>query len=527
MADPAQALDPVARFEAGLRAALNAAGFHRGERFEVVRLQEVPGQKSRRPSNIVTGDPAEVARWVGEDLANLYLTLNPIRPDARPRGHASNGQVAIARVLVLDVDPRTSDAADREDAARLAEDLAKLLELQLGVRPVRLSSGRGRGLWVRHEPEAVPESAQVREVLTRGLAHRFRGLVGGAFLDETPWQACSMARVPGSINPRTGDVVELLDPGDGQVATWGRFAGLAAQLRRELPPPPDVRIAIPADTRKLFLELVSAAEWTWLGSQAGRRGVHSAVRDVVPSDCRDAYDRGAADPRRRWEKPANAATAKRIERAVQRLEDAAQGKAAVATAREQIEVLEVVRRIDGPGRPGRIDLHVRVNQVEIVVRGLSGKDVRSYAAVAARAAEAGALLPELGQKAKEFWDRALRERWDKQRVVEEEGTLHQAIQSRLRVVLRSRRPSDAKTVDELAQGHPIKLDDGRLALDPELVVGAVRDQLQGDIVPREAIAEAALALGFELGARVSLTCDGALTRRRVWAYPASLLTSDD
>lgn len=502
---------------------LDACGFQRGERFELVRLQQVPGRDAPLPRNLVSTDPAAAARWVATDPVNVYLTLNPLHAKARPRGHASKVDIAVARCLHLDVDPR--ELGDRRDAERLAQDLARFLRLQLEVGPAVIGS-RGRGLILRHEDVKPDEADQVRKAFLEGLAYRFRGVVPGAFLDPAPFYVSASARLVGSINPKVNEPVQLLDPGQG-VVSWGRFARLADELRRELPPPLEgKRLQVPPETRQLLQALVSDQDWSWAGAQAGRRGVHGHLVEVVPPHARAAFERGAGDAPRRWTKPSDPALTKRIERAFDKLKDSADGKAAVAAARDEIQVEQIVRRLDGSR--ANIDLHLKVAGVQVLVRGLDGKALRSYSAVAARAAEAsdGAWLPTLGTKAAEFWDKAIAEAWPKRQDVQAEGTLLQAVKAALRMVLRGRQKGDL-TRDDLVGGKLMELDGGRFGLHPELVVAEVRDVLAQDIVPREVVAEAAQDLGADLSARATVMDEGQPVRRRVWAWPTEARSPED
>lgn len=496
--------------------ALGAAGFERGERFEVFR---VSAQGAR---GIRTADPQQALRFVGRDPVNVYLGLNPIKPDADPpHGKAREEDVAIARVLNVDCDPDDVSPEARTAARELALEVRAWLE-ELGVRAPLIDSGRGHQLWLRHEPIAVEACAEIRQLFLRGLAHRFRR--AGAHVDEAPYGARFAGRLVGTTNGKTQERVRIVDPGDGRVLSWGTMVELAARWRAELPPPPEGPRKIPPEVQKILEELPGRPDaWRWLGACAARAGgLHDALRPAVPRGWEEHFDEGARHPRRRWQRPLDDAFVKRCERAMASLLRRDERASKVARAREDLEIVSITRYTEGPGRAGWIDLELRVGDSVFHVRRLDGKEVLSYAAVRARAALQGALLPDLEKEARSVWDGLLRPAWSSQKVeLVREGTTHAAVMDAIRETLRQAKVG--RNAGDFVRGHLIQLGEQVAIYGHELVAHA-RTRMQPDVVSREQVLEAARDLGCEPGARPVLP-DG--SRRRAWVFPARVLQTQD
>lgn len=525
-AEPTPAADQLAE----LHASLGAAGFRKGDTFELMRLTGQP-----RPPRVAfrgTGnDTAAAAAWIASNPRDVYLVLNPLKPDARS-GFARTVDVALARTLYVDCDPRP----DRAAAATLARDVAAFLALRLGPGCcASLDSGRGRGLLLHHEPIAPELAGEIRKALLEGLQWRFRDTAPGAFVDHQTHGVHTSCRVAGSTNGKTGERVRVLERATA-VAPWAKVVELVQELKKGLPPPPEGTRKLPPELRTAVAALATSVEdhrddlqrqaWEWVGAHAGRRGVHDLVADAIPAGWQASFRSAAATPQRRWTQPEGEALRKQIVRALDLVASGAGRAAKVAEAERDVQIERLVCRTEGKGRRSRFDLTLRVGSSTFEVAGVDGKTLLSYTALRAHAAESHCLLPGLGKDAGDLWEKKLRAAWDQQQIVEEHGTTYQAVQQAIRASLRKAKKQKAEKEHDWRSGGWAPHED-MCAVPAEALVANVRALMKDDLVSREAIADAARALGADLGVKVLLAGDTGPVRRRAWAFPLALQGEDD
>lgn len=130
-------------------AALAAAGFRPGERFEVAIKPTTGGMWSR-----TFNDPGAAAAYLGAGPeGDRYLGLNPIRQDANPPKRPRDEDVLSVRTLLIDCDPVDASPSARAAARAMGEEIRAFLVETLAVSPALIDSGRGCQLWLRHEAE--------------------------------------------------------------------------------------------------------------------------------------------------------------------------------------------------------------------------------------------------------------------------------------------------------------------------------------------------------------------------------------
>lgn len=507
-----------------LEDALALCGFDRTERFQVMRIT---GAKPKTTATAVrTTDVAAAMRFVARNPVDVYLALNPVKPDADPPGGAAREEdMACARMLNVDVDPLDTTPEARAAARELALAVRNYLA-EIGAKPALIDSGRGQQLWLPHGPISAAElahgNAELRHVFLRGLAHKFKSPL--AHVDEAPWGARFSGRLPGTKNSKTGELVRALKPGDGRILPWGTLVDLAGQWAKVLPPPKEGPKKLPPELKKVIDELPGKPDaWRWLGATSARTGgLHDLVRPAVPPAHQGHFDEGAGEPHRRWSRPGDEAFTKRAVRAVEALLKRDERAGKVATARTDVQILSITRHTEGVGRAGWIDLELRVRDAVATIRRLDGKEILSYAAVRARAAVQGALLPDLEKEARAVWNDMLAQAWAAQKVEQvREGTTHQAIVDAIRETLRQAKTG--RTASDLVCGRAVQVGESIAIHAPELVAGA-RNKMLPDVVSREQVLEAARELGADPTARPVLP-DG--SRRRAWLFPVSAIAADD
>lgn len=500
---------------AHLELALALAGFQAGDRFELLRV-EGGGARGH-----FSTDPAAAAQACGRNLTDLYLTMNPLKHEARPpKGRARAEDLAQVRCLNVDLDPHGLGEAERAAGLRLAELVREVLERELGVRPALIDSGRGHQLWLVHEAVPVALAGEVRKVLLAALAHRFRAHQG-AHVDLQPWGPTYAGRLPGTINGKTGAPVRIVDEGNGRVVAWTHLATVVAEWQKTLPPPREGAQRVTPELQAVIDELEGHRpdSWTWLGAAAGRAGVHDVVREHVPRREWPAFDEGASDPRRRWPRAGiDEAFCERARRAMAGVLRRDERASKLARAQGDVEIVSITRHTEGRGRGGRIDLELRVRDHSFDLRGLDGRSVRSYSSICARAQEEGAHLPDLGPKGKKFWEEALERAWEKAKVeLVEDGTTFAAAIEAVRTFFASRKEGDS--LGSMRGGQWVRVEGG-IAVDWRCVTDDLLRTLAYDGITRAQVAEVARALGAS-SSQPTLP-DG--KRVRCWVFPESILT---
>jgi putative DNA primase/helicase len=183
-----------------------------------------------------TDDHAAAAAWASRQPCDVYFGTNPIALNARlPKGRASDEDVARVQDLLIDADPDDSTPESCQKARELASDVRTFILHKLGVWPAVIFSGRGVQLHLRHE-QAPPDDArlELRKRLTHLLARKFDR--PGAHVDLKTHNHSRLARLPGTVNSKTGAVAAWLDQGE-DVATLAEIAALVAELETQFPAP--------------------------------------------------------------------------------------------------------------------------------------------------------------------------------------------------------------------------------------------------------------------------------------------------
>ncbi len=142
---------------------------------------------------------------------NLYITLNPSRPDARSRMRPRARDISHLQAILIDLDPISPNA----QPMRAATTVAGTLHAH-GV-PIDcitfVDSGRGAQLWLMHPvtPVAdIPHCAERVASLVRWAANAFPAGIYGCAVDTSCSDLARLARLPGSINQKTGAPAALL-----------------------------------------------------------------------------------------------------------------------------------------------------------------------------------------------------------------------------------------------------------------------------------------------------------------------------
>lgn len=174
--------------------------------------------------------------WLAHQDGDAYVGTNPMRFDASPpNGRARDEDVDAAQALLIDLDPVDTSAEARQAARELASDVRAFLLHKLGTWPVVVDSGRGVQLHVRHEPVAIEDARlALRPRLLKALAKKFDR--AGAHVDIGVANPSRLARLPGSINSRTGGMARLLDEGE-DVATLPDIEAVVLELEAAQPKP--------------------------------------------------------------------------------------------------------------------------------------------------------------------------------------------------------------------------------------------------------------------------------------------------
>lgn len=507
--------------------ALDAAAYAVSDVVELCALQKSTAPTAMRFARM-DEDLARAAQWIrwqavsqGRDHADgrateggLYVGSNPLlTADGR---RACDADVREVRLLLLDVDPVDASPEARGAAAQAADALERLLGEVVGVRPVRVDSGRGRQLWLRHEAFDPGNKAglDLRRRLLCALAARLD--VDLAKIDRCTHNPSRLMRLPGTINLRTGEYASVLDRGDGRVLSLVDLERLVRDLAppcrpsSSVPPPPapqppttpEVAVTSPAARRGAGANVAELSalvaqlppgdpSWAWLGAQAARAGVVDLARGVVPGEAVAAYDTAVAAVAAgaMFASPTgNSALRHGIARALQQLALPPEQGAPLRIGR-----LVHYRRARSLG--GHYDLEVSTVRGSVVIRGVPGKELRSYSSIAARTLDGGLLLPDLPKRrASAIWLGVLEEALSRRETVElpAAGEDEVAIEDEIRAVVDS--ASRGEGVDGLDQGELVEVGDEAL-ITPKALVRAVRDALQDAPPTRADVLRVAEAMG--------------------------------
>jgi hypothetical protein len=164
-----------------------------------------------------------VAPITGHDAANVYVTLNPLKPELRARANnrlrsqvkatAADTDVLHRRHLLFDVDPkRPADiaATDEEVAAALqTRDAieAYLTDVGWPVPLYRAMSGSGGALVYRVDLPNDDASTELVRVCLTATAAAFDSAV--VILDQTVGNAARLTKIPGTIGAKGDHCLDL------------------------------------------------------------------------------------------------------------------------------------------------------------------------------------------------------------------------------------------------------------------------------------------------------------------------------
>lgn len=172
---------------------------------------------------------------------NLYVQLNPTLETARQKYRPASRDIAAIQAVLIDLDP-VSDKAWPIGAANTVA--AALRDSgQVPIQSIALiDSGRGAQLWLLHPP-TEPTRERVGKIAA--FVHRVAQAVGeceGCRVDTSCSDAARLARMPGSVNQKTGRTV---------VVIYGAEAGEPWIDQLPDTPPPERRAsgALPAGIR--------------------------------------------------------------------------------------------------------------------------------------------------------------------------------------------------------------------------------------------------------------------------------------
>lgn len=204
--------------------------------------------------------PLDAARFMRAcEGWDVYIQLNPcstpglVRPAAR--------DCAVLQALLVDADP-TGETTAAWDWTPVGDAVA-------------IDSGRGRQFWLRFDPPAPPEKVGHAEAFLRNLR-----APEGVRIDAT-YDLPRLARMPGTVNSRTGRQARILSVGPPLAPAWlERFK----PVPREVPRAWAGRLAdvMPVLTRR-------AADFLLFGADEGER--HAACYAAA----RSLYEAGAAE----------------------------------------------------------------------------------------------------------------------------------------------------------------------------------------------------------------------------------------
>lgn len=234
--------------------------------------------------------------------------------------------------------------------------------------------------------------------------------------------------------------------------------------------------------------------WRWLGSMAARRGAAERVREVTPEAQRQDYDAGVEAHARgdRVARPEiTEALAARIVRVLLGL---AYGREAAGGGEQDIQILELVRRTAGEGRPATFDIVVATGAGAVHLHGLDERALLQYETIRAACVGQGLALPALGRKGNEEWAPIVAEALERERVEAPVSgeVLDDVLESTVRRLLRDAPRSAA--LEDLEAGHVLTHAD-RLIVRTDALLRLVRRALPDDRFERADVARVARRLG--------------------------------
>lgn len=133
---------------------------------------------------------------------NVYIVMNPIRPDFRG-GAVRDSDIESRTLLLIDLDRAVkadAPATDAEiaEAARLGDDVAAYLKACGLDAPVRVMSGNGIHLYYRLDNLPADDSSkELVGQLLRSLAAKFNN--ASTHVDTSVFNASRITKVPGTV----------------------------------------------------------------------------------------------------------------------------------------------------------------------------------------------------------------------------------------------------------------------------------------------------------------------------------------
>jgi hypothetical protein len=139
---------------------------------------------------------------------NMYVTLNPTNERICKRICAAD--VTHWAFVLVDLDPPLNAVHTANDTEPVMRRL-----LDLGLRPAIIETGRGVQYWLRFKPQLImtPEERRYWPDVNRGFLTHLRAYVPEGWRIDLTADLARIARMPGSLNQRTGGRAGLLDPG--------------------------------------------------------------------------------------------------------------------------------------------------------------------------------------------------------------------------------------------------------------------------------------------------------------------------
>jgi hypothetical protein len=143
---------------------------------------------------------------------NVYIVMNPIRPDFDCGAAAKDEDIEYRDLLLIDIDragDTTSPANKSElDAAqKVASQVAEFLSQQGWSSPLRVMSGNGYHLYyVLSEVPNTPESKHACEQVLEGLAAKFN--TRDVKIDTSVFNASRITKVPGTVMRKGNESAE-------------------------------------------------------------------------------------------------------------------------------------------------------------------------------------------------------------------------------------------------------------------------------------------------------------------------------
>lgn len=143
---------------------------------------------------------------------NVYITMNPIRPDFPCNAAARDDDIEYRDLLLIDIDRASYSQCPASDAElsaaeKVAEDVTKYLSARGWGDPVQVMSGNGYHLYynLRGVPN-TPEAKNYCESVLKGLAAKFN--TPEAKIDISVFNASRITKVPGTVMRKGNESAE-------------------------------------------------------------------------------------------------------------------------------------------------------------------------------------------------------------------------------------------------------------------------------------------------------------------------------